>query len=131
MAEESADVGSGAPISQEEFQSLAEMIGLDMPEVLADLIETYLSESRSLVDSLVAAHQAGDNDAMVRPAHSLKSSSASVGAMRLSGLCADLEAHLRGAPTTMDVDGQVASIDHEFERVTTALEYEKEQLLNT
>ena len=131
MAEESANVGREAPISQEEFQSLAEMIGLDMPEVLADLLETYLTESRSLVDSLLAAHQVGDSDAMMRPVHSLKSSSASVGAMRLSSLCADLEAYLRGAPTEMDVDRQVALIADEFEQVTTALTYEKEQLLNT
>ena len=129
MAEESTS--GGAPISQEEFQSLAEMIGLDMPEVLVDLIDTYVTESQALVDNLVAAHQVDDNDAMVRPAHSLKSSSASVGALRLSVLCADLEAHLRGAPTEMDVDRQVTLIVNEFGLVTTALGQEKEKLLNS
>lgn len=131
MVEAPAGSGDDSPISQEEFRSLAEMIGLDMPEVLADLIETYVSESHGLVENLVSAHQANDRNAMVRPAHSLKSSSASIGAMRLSRLCADLEAHLRGAPTSMDVSLQVGTIAEEFTRVVAALEREIEQLLNT
>ncbi len=130
MVEAPAGSGDGSPISQEEFRSLAEMIGLDMPEVLVDLIETYVTESHGLVESLVTAHQSDDRSAMVRPAHSLKSSSASIGAMRLSRLCADLEAHLRGAPSQMDVPRQVGDIAQEFARVTAALKHEIEQLTN-
>ena len=40
---------------------------------------------------MVAAAEAGDAAAIVRPAHTLKSSSASLGAMRLSGICSAIE----------------------------------------
>ena len=38
------------------------------------------------------AATAGDSAAIVRPAHTLKSTSASIGAMRLSAICRDIEA---------------------------------------
>jgi HPt (histidine-containing phosphotransfer) domain-containing protein len=58
----------------------------------------------------------------------LKSSSASIGAMRLSRLCADLESHLRGSLPGLDVHGQVQQIEYEFERVQSALADEKAKL---
>jgi HPt (histidine-containing phosphotransfer) domain-containing protein len=131
MVDETGDTSSESPISQEAFHALAEMIGLDMPEVLADLIETYLTEAGGLVEAMLTAHAAGDRAALVRPAHSLKSSSASIGATRLSRLCADLEAHLRGAPTPLDVPRQVAAIAAEYKVAAVALAQERDHLLNT
>jgi HPt (histidine-containing phosphotransfer) domain-containing protein len=58
-----------------------------------------------------------------RAAHSLKSSSDNLGALALSGLCAELEAMCRmermeGAPAL------VAAIEDEYDRVRAALELE-------
>lgn len=120
-----------SPISADEFASLIEMIGADAPEVVVDLLDTYLEESAGLIEMVVTAYAAGDMATMLRPAHSLKSSSASVGAMRLSRLCADLENHLRGQMPDLDVAAQVAAVQAEFALVQAALQMEKEQLLNT
>jgi HPt (histidine-containing phosphotransfer) domain-containing protein len=67
----------------------------DDDEFIAELIESYLAEGQANVDSLSAA--AGGNDLAVfaRAAHTLKSTSATVGAMRLSELCRGLEEAVR------------------------------------
>jgi HPt (histidine-containing phosphotransfer) domain-containing protein len=76
-------------------------------EFVLDLVATYVEEARTQVDGLVAAAQANDLAAMVRPAHTLKSSSASVGAMRLASICRDIEtAGREGRP-----DGMVPAVD--------------------
>ncbi len=120
--------GSTPAISETEFQALVEMVGPDEPEVLIDLIDTYLVESSGLVNTIREGSSSGDLASMLRPAHSLKSSSASIGAMRLSKLCADLESFLRGSLPGLDVSGQVRQIDNEFVRVQSALDDEKARL---
>ena len=58
---------------------------------LLDLVETYLSEGEGHLGGMAAAVEAADPAAIVRPAHTLKSSSASIGAMRLSAICRAIE----------------------------------------
>jgi HPt (histidine-containing phosphotransfer) domain-containing protein len=120
--------GDSPAISQTEFQSLVEMVGPDMPEVLLDLLNTYLEESAGLVGAIQNGFERGDLSSILRPAHSLKSSSASIGAVRLSRLCADLESHLRGSLPGLDVPKQVLLIASEFVRVQRGLAIEKAKL---
>jgi HPt (histidine-containing phosphotransfer) domain-containing protein len=115
-------------ISETEFQALIEMVGSDMPEVVIDLLDTYLDESAGLVVAIREGSHSGDLNSMLRPSHSLKSSSASIGAMRLSKLCADLEAYLRGNLAELDIPRQVEQIESEFGRVQAALVVEKAKL---
>jgi HPt (histidine-containing phosphotransfer) domain-containing protein len=117
--------GNLPAISDTEFQALVEMVGADMPEVLVDLLDTYLEESAGLVSAIRDGERGGDLASVLRPAHSLKSSSASIGAMRLSKLCADLEAHLRGSLPGLDVSAQIRQVESEFARVQSALAVEK------
>jgi HPt (histidine-containing phosphotransfer) domain-containing protein len=56
-----------------------------------DLVATYLDEGPGYIAAMEAAVAAGDAAAIVRPAHTLKSSSASLGAMRLAQLCREIE----------------------------------------
>src|SRR5919106_789484 len=51
-----------------------------------DLLETYLAETPEQLDAIRAAVASNDAAGLVRPAHTLKSSSATLGAMRLSSL---------------------------------------------
>jgi HPt (histidine-containing phosphotransfer) domain-containing protein len=120
--------GNPPAISEAEFHALVEMVGSEMPEVLVDLLDTYLEESSGLVDTIQKGTNSGDLTIVLRPAHSLKSSSASIGAMRLSKLCADLETHLRGSLPGLDVKAQVQLIINEFRRVQDALAEEKAKL---
>jgi HPt (histidine-containing phosphotransfer) domain-containing protein len=77
---------------------MAELRALD-PDGKAQLVKrvlaTYRSSLAKLVEQLRAAHGEGAWDQVSRVAHTLKSSSASIGALTLSGLCADIERLLR------------------------------------
>jgi two-component system sensor histidine kinase/response regulator len=63
----------------------------DDPDFVRELLETYLAETPEQLAAIGAALEADDADALVRPAHTLKSSSATLGAMRLSALARELE----------------------------------------
>jgi signal transduction histidine kinase/CheY-like chemotaxis protein/HPt (histidine-containing phosphotransfer) domain-containing protein len=67
------------------------------PKLVARLIETYLNHGPQVVQNLTSAVADEDIAKMQMAAHSLKSSSANVGAARLSELCRDLETRLRTA----------------------------------
>jgi HPt (histidine-containing phosphotransfer) domain-containing protein len=56
-----------------------------------DLIEAYLVDSEEQLEAIEAALGVEDAEALVRPAHTLKSSSATVGAMDVSALARTLE----------------------------------------
>lgn len=63
--------------------------------LLARVLRTYDSSTRRLLAQLDAARSGGDRHAQRHVAHTLKSSSRSIGALRLSQLCADTEAAIR------------------------------------
>ena len=63
----------------------------DDDEFLRDLVATYVDEADGHLEALGQAAATADAAAIVRPAHTLKSSSASVGAMRLAAICRDIE----------------------------------------
>jgi HPt (histidine-containing phosphotransfer) domain-containing protein len=100
------------------FARLREITG-DDPDFLAELVDTYLADGEAQVRALREA-PAGDPAALVRPAHSLKSSSASIGAMALAERCRTLEADARAGQVD-DVDGTVTAIAEEFAAVATEL----------
>ena len=56
-----------------------------------ELLDAYLADTPAQLDAVSAALRADDAAALVRPAHTLKSSSATVGAMRLSSIARQLE----------------------------------------
>jgi HPt (histidine-containing phosphotransfer) domain-containing protein len=70
--------------------ALREATGDDQ-EFIADLVRTYVEEGASHLAQMDAAIAVDDVAALVRPAHTMKSSSASLGAMRLSEVCRDIE----------------------------------------
>ena len=79
------------PIDATTFADLLETVGGDRG-FLAELVETYLAYSPGLLAELGAGVAADDAASARRAAHTLKSTSASFGARRLSGLCREIEA---------------------------------------
>ena len=70
------------------FEELRQMSGADF---IDELVDTYLEDAPKLVREMETALQTGDEEAFRRAAHSLKSNSATFGAMRLSNLAKELE----------------------------------------
>jgi HPt (histidine-containing phosphotransfer) domain-containing protein len=96
-----------APILDEAV--LAELLASTGDDVtfVRDLLGTYLAETPEQLDAIGSAIEADDAGALVRPAHTLKSSSATLGAMRLSGLGRELE--MMGRSNALDTTAQAAN----------------------
>jgi signal transduction histidine kinase/CheY-like chemotaxis protein/HPt (histidine-containing phosphotransfer) domain-containing protein len=93
------------------------------PSLAGRLVDTYLGYAPKAIQQMLAALTAEDNKQLMTTAHSLKSSSANIGAMHLSGLCRALEARLKNA-TTWDAGpnlAAVADIERAFQAVAVAL----------
>jgi HPt (histidine-containing phosphotransfer) domain-containing protein len=110
--------GGGAAVDLAVLSELIEMIG-DFDGGSRALIDTYLDDSGPRVENLRAAVEAGDGVAVARAAHGLRSSSASLGALRLADLLSRTEA--MGLSGTGDLGGMATAIEAEYLEVSTAL----------
>ncbi len=107
------------------LDDLLDSVGGDA-SFLAELIDTYLADSTGLVAELHRALAAGDTDAFRRAAHTLKSSSASLGAASLSARWKELEMIARGG--TLDGAAErLAGAEPAYEKVRAALEQVKQE----
>src|SRR4051794_29951812 len=98
---------------------LRESVGGD-DEFIADLITTYVNEGNDHLSAIDAAAAAADAAAVVRPAHTLKSSSAALGAMRLAQIARDIEMAGR-AGDAGDLGTRVAEARTAWQETLTAL----------
>ena len=101
------------------IQRLLEITGGDIAFV-DELITTYIDDAGAQIEALRRAAVADSIDELVRPAHSLKSSSDGVGAVALTSLCGALEAEARGGAVVDPIE-RVAGIAEIFEATRTEL----------
>ncbi len=87
----SLEKGSTAEETSPIRAALEELAGEDEPELLNELIQSYLDSSDILIMELQAAFASNNPNQLKHAAHSLKSSSASLGAKSLADLCQQLE----------------------------------------
>ena len=103
--------------------ALANLRSLD-PTGKARLLERVLAAFEAslarLGPQLDAARRSGDAEAVKQVAHTLKSSSASIGAIKLSRLCAEMEAMIRNGACA-DLDAAVQALDAEIAHVLPVL----------
>jgi HPt (histidine-containing phosphotransfer) domain-containing protein len=90
-------------------------------DFLVELIEVYLEDTPNRVAQMHQAFQGGDADTLIREAHTLKSSSANLGAMRLSALAKQMELAGRSG-NFQRMDDDMEQFKDEFVRVKVALE---------
>jgi two-component system sensor histidine kinase/response regulator len=80
----SASLGA---IDMQVIQGLRDLGGDDEPELLAELIEIFLEDAPQRMKDITEGLAGGDIKRVERGAHTLKSSSANIGALGLSDLC--------------------------------------------
>lgn len=85
-----------------------------------DLIETYLADGDMHVAEIESAVASADAIAVVRPAHTLKSSSATVGAGQLAATARALEVSARSGALD-DAADDAASLRATWDRAVAAL----------
>jgi len=94
----------------------------DDPAFVRDLIETYLADAPVQLEGIEEAVAANDAEALIRPAHTLKSSSATVGAMQLAEASRALEMAGRTGALDAGVRAQADAVQVEWNRVKAAFQ---------
>jgi len=93
------------------------------PSILHKVLTSYLHNSLQLIEALHCAARQQDASALQHTAHSLKSTSATVGATTLAEFCKELEAAGRAHQVT-NVTALLSAIENEYTQVREALNIE-------
>ncbi|MDO8739242.1 response regulator, partial [Candidatus Deferrimicrobium sp.] len=88
---------------------------------LERIIGLYLSGATRQVEGILSAAEKGDAESLLQAAHTLKSSSANVGATGLSDLCRKIEGMIRAGEPVGVGDPLLSKIEGEFRSVQEAL----------
>ena len=117
-----ASDGEGeATIDFSVLEELVAMLGNDM-EFASGLIKDFLEDGEELLSSIKAANATGDTSELERAAHTLKSSSATFGAIEASKLCKDIEAAGNQGRITEETAKKIGELDSMFSMVSKELE---------
>ena len=111
---------AGSALDEQALKQIRALHKPGGPDLLKRIVALYLTNSRALIDSLRAAIISSDAAAVLQAAHSLKSSSANVGATDLTKLCAALEAAAKAGKLASGL-GTLDRIVAEHNRVLLAL----------
>jgi histidine phosphotransfer protein HptB len=116
-AQAEAAMGAGGGLALLDATALARLSELDpggKAGLVGRVLRTYTQSLERMLGQWHVARAAGDATALRHIAHTLKSSSASVGALGLSALCADVEAHLR--------EGRLEGLETQLDRLAAEAE---------
>jgi two-component system, sensor histidine kinase and response regulator len=112
---------TGGSVDISVLVGLRELQGEGEPDILDELIELFLGEVPTQLKALREAAQTGEAQSVERIAHTLKGSSANMGALRMEALCAELEEAGRSEDLSA-ASGQISRLEEEFGRVRAVLE---------
>ena len=105
-------------IDKTTFDELRDTAG---PEFVAELVATFLEEAPTMLADLRSARAAGDADVFRRAAHSLKSNSATFGAMGVSLLARRLVLEGLAADASRDA-AAIDALEAAYQRAAAALQ---------
>jgi signal transduction histidine kinase/DNA-binding response OmpR family regulator/HPt (histidine-containing phosphotransfer) domain-containing protein len=109
-----------SPIDQSALDVIRDMEDEDDPDMLAEIIGLFLDKAPELLQSLQAAVANKDAESLRVAAHTLKSSSANMGARVLADLCRELEE--LGRTGSLDNSAtKLSRLFDEYQRVDLAL----------
>jgi two-component system, sensor histidine kinase and response regulator len=110
-------------IDSEVLENLRELQEDDMPDIVEELLELYLTDTRCRLSELRVALADHDSKTAGRIAHSLKGSSNNLGIRRMGALCSELEKQLNSAASEQ-AQVTMAELEEEFVNVEEALSLE-------
>ncbi|MEQ9001512.1 MAG: response regulator [Coleofasciculus sp. B1-GNL1-01] len=102
------------------WQSLEKLAGAKAHIVLDKIVGDYLEDAPERLQAIQSAIATQDAEALRQAAHSLRSSSANLGAVTLSHLCKKLEALASAGMSEVPAE-QLVQVKVEYEKVKTAL----------
>jgi HPt (histidine-containing phosphotransfer) domain-containing protein len=87
-------------LDPEALGALRDLASPDQPDFLKQLLTLFVDTAPARIQTIQSAAQAGDHSKVAKEAHSLKSSSANIGAARLSEICQNIEKAARSGDAT-------------------------------
>ena len=118
---------SSTSLDAQVLQSFRNMVGENADLVLSEMIDCYLEDTPTLVNTIASAMADNDAIALRRASHTLKSSSLTLGATILSDICQELEIISRTGNTETGRE-KLPQLEAEYKRVKTALQIERQQM---
>jgi signal transduction histidine kinase/DNA-binding response OmpR family regulator/HPt (histidine-containing phosphotransfer) domain-containing protein len=113
-------VAQSPALNPEVFAVLKALGGDADPMFLLVVVEQFVRDAAAYITTLHVAADTGDTMALEQAAHTLKSTSATIGALGMSALCCELQG-LGRAGTVTGAATYIAQLMDEFERVRQAL----------
>jgi HPt (histidine-containing phosphotransfer) domain-containing protein len=107
-------------IDQKALDNIRKLQKPNAPSILDKIINLYFKDTPQQILLMRASLAAGDSDALMRAAHSLKSNSANLGALQLAKWCKEMEAQA-GAAHLENAEQSITRIELEYARVRAAL----------
>lgn len=112
---------STSAVDPQAIQALCDLFGENASSVLVEVIDSFLEDTPHILQVIRNSVDARDAVALRQATHTLKSTSATLGAMTLSNLCKQLEAIAKD--DTLAGSPEIASqLEAEYERVRCALQ---------
>ena len=126
--------GADSPIDFHVWHNLRDLDDEEDPDFLGELIKIYLLDAPQQLETIKEAIFLGDADSLKLASHTLKSSSANLGAVSFSAVCKELEYMGRvavesGGEQVFDVStarDRLLEAQAEWEKVRAAFEMELE-----
>ena len=106
---------------QSAIEKLRQVAGDQGTAFVAEMAQLVLDETIKSTSEIAKARDQGDWKAVTRIAHSLKSSAATLGFMRLSAACRALEVGTKSSTSAKDLGVLAAAVLDEFEQVRPIL----------
>jgi HPt (histidine-containing phosphotransfer) domain-containing protein len=106
---------------------LEEMRAEGEPDLIVELVELYLESAPRQLAALLSAAAEGDEASLKCAAHSLKGSSASLGAFGVASLCEEIE--VADCDSSQKVGALASRLEREFERACSSFASERRRRL--
>jgi len=110
-----------SPLDKTVLDGIRELEGAGNKGFFERIVKLYLSGAPGLVEGVLAGAEKGDMDSLLLAAHTLKSSSANVGAIGLSDLCRKIEVKARAGGPVAAGDPLLSKFEGESRTVHEAL----------
>jgi len=110
-----------SPIDKRVLDGIRELEGAGNRGFFERVVKLYLSGAPGLVEGVLAGAEKGDMDSLLRAVHTLKSSSANVGAVGLSDLCRKIEGKVRAGEPIAAGDPLLSKFEGESRSAHEAL----------
>ncbi|HEB66058.1 MAG TPA: response regulator [Chloroflexi bacterium] len=130
LAQRNATPGQHVSIEPAVLDRLYTVIGKDRPQMMLELIDTFLNDIPKRFTHIEQALEDNDTESIRAEAHPMKSSAASLGALQFSRMCEQLERMASDNNHSEAIPILYGKLQEEFNRIQQALEQYKRSLLH-